>query len=238
MSHRSWRKPLLSENEKSSQAEALRIWGTIPTPLYNELRTAISGKSLSDAQNIFHQHVAKLKSTYPKCKVDVDPRGPYKSRSGNTFQRFEASQGENFYLQFERAEKACQANQMYDRKLRVKQGVGRMARYVNTEPEIQTWQDLESLLRRKKEEARMLEQNRLNTLAREAEKRAKEEARRFASVKQGNLLGLSAPVEPNLLSFGPTKEGLASRGNELKNIFKGGRKTRRARKQKTRKARK
>jgi hypothetical protein len=32
-------------------------------------------------------------------------------------------------------------------------------------------------------------------------------------------LGLSTKEEPNLLTFGPTKEGLASRANELKNLY-------------------
>ena len=58
--------------------------------------------------------------------------------------------------------------------------------------------------------------------------------RRLAKVRMGNLLGLNKSPEPNLLGFGPTKNGLNARAKELEGLFGGRRKTRRARKHRRR----
>jgi hypothetical protein len=63
------------------------------------------------------------------------------------------------------------------------------------------------------------------------------EKRRLAKVPMGNLLGLNKPPQPNLLSFGPTKNGLNARAKELSGLFGGRRKTRRGRKQRRRSTR-
>jgi len=60
------------------------------------------------------------------------------------------------------------------------------------------------------------------------------EKRRLAKVPMGNLLGLNKPPQPNLLSFGPTKNGLNARAKELSGLFGGRRKTRRGRKHRRR----
>ena len=60
------------------------------------------------------------------------------------------------------------------------------------------------------------------------------EKRRLAKVPMGNLLGLNKSPEPNLLGFGPTKNGLNARAKELEGLFGGRRKTRRARKHRRR----
>ena len=60
------------------------------------------------------------------------------------------------------------------------------------------------------------------------------EKRRLAKVRMGNLLGLNKSPEPNLLGFGPTKNGLNARAKELEGLFGGRRKTRRARKHRRR----
>jgi len=60
------------------------------------------------------------------------------------------------------------------------------------------------------------------------------EKRRLAKVPMGNLLGLNKSPEPNLLGFGPTKNGLNARAKELAGLFGGRRKTRRGRKHRRR----
>jgi hypothetical protein len=53
------------------------------------------------------------------------------------------------------------------------------------------------------------------------------ERNRYSKVKTGNLLGLkNKRNDPNLLTFGPTEEGMKSRGNELEGLFGGKRRTR------------
>ena len=63
--------------------------------------------------------------------------------------------------------------------------------------------------------------------------------KRLNKPKTANLLGLSnAPVaaEPNLLRFEPTKEGVASRENELRSLFNGKSRRKQRKSKRTRKA--
>lgn len=45
---------------------------------------------------------------------------------------------------------------------------------------------------------------------------------RAANMPRTNLLGLNKKESPNLLQFGPTKDGLSMREKELQGLFKGG----------------
>jgi len=105
---------------------------------------------------------------------------------------------------------------------------------------IQTLQDLQQLIQEKIMQTENTERKRLANEAQKRKEKENEERKRFAAVKQGNLLGLNTPPEKNLLSFEVTKEALNDRLSELSeiNFGKGGkRKTRRSRKsKKTRKA--
>lgn len=212
----------------SFKNEASRIWNSTPTPLYSEFmskRKATSSgpydKELPNDEKLFWSYVQKLKDKYPTCKVDVDPRGPYGARSGNTFQRFEASGGQNYYTQFERAEKACQLQQIHRRMIKNTSSMAskrmrreRLREVPKKEMPIETRQNLEAYLKeknnaRKKQENNLRKEEEQKRIEREAE-----EKKRFASVKQGNLLGLTK-TNNNLLSFEPSKAMMNERAAEL-----------------------
>lgn len=221
---------------KNITTKGMAIWESIPTPLYNEMISSKTGDMVKNENN-FWSYVQRLKDIYPQCKVDVDPRGPYSSKSGNTFQRFEASKGGNYYNDFLRQEKACQIQQIYKRVNIVPAAFYR-GRYMKNnikEIPIQTTTDLYQYLEEKEKEDKRIEMNRLANEEEHRKRKEDEEKARYAGVKQGNLLGLYQEPEINLLSFGATKEGLNSRIAELSNLnfYTGGKKkTRRSRKSK------
>jgi hypothetical protein len=221
-------------------SEASVLWERTLTPLYTEFmsqRKSTPGQrsnyneDLTHDETLFWTYVTRLKEKYPACKVDVDPRGPYGLRTGNTSQPFLTSAGENYYAQFKRAEKACELTKSLSPMISV--GVPQrrgMPKKRQEAFEIKTLQDLQRYLEEKEKETQNAERQREEAERRRRNQAADEERRRFAAVRQGNLLGLNAPPEPNLLSFEPTKEMVNARMGELSEVFsnkKGGkRKTR------------
>lgn len=212
-------------------AEISRIWNETPTPLYDKLKNnPYNDREPQIAEKVFHSYVNKLKDAYPDCKIDIDPRGPYgNKRSGNTFQKFEASKGINYYKDFERQEKACQLHKLY-----WKTGV----KVRNNLKHIQTLSDLkdiihhEELLKEQKLHEERLKEEKHHEAQKQKQKN-KKNTRRYKGVKINNLLRLNNNSEPNLISF-PKKNYTTN----LEGLF-GGKKTKKGgSKHKTRKNKK
>lgn len=196
---------------KNQKDEAMRIFNETPTPIYDEFmreKNAIAKNykgrnNLEAIEKLFYIYADKLKSKYPGCKIT------FPTSSSGQHQAFSASQGQNYFLQLQKSEKACQLDlsDTYGQPLWI---------------DIQRGLDEAERKRVNAYKEELLKEGKYIYKTKEAEKK------RFASVKQGNLLGLSNKPEVNLLQFGPTKEGLNAREKELKNLFGG--KTRKNRK--------
>lgn len=249
------------------------IWMETPTPLFDELMSKVSDKGSiykgkpgyipeSKLETVdrygyakyidellFWEYVEKLKNMYPTCKINIDPRGPYGSRTGNTFQTFESSLGVNYYKDFQRKEKACQLNDIYgSHALKMKdekdpglmaflqknnrRGIYRFFKPLSPSMDIETWTDLERQLKYQDDKLRQYNAYKIRQKAEANASREESNRIRYSKVPRANLLQLNKSTEPNLLSFEATKEGLNKRAKELEGLFGGKRKNRTYKKQK------
>ena len=195
------------------------------TPVFNELVTKVSNEGpigaphpLSTLQRIsrnnpnfidyeiYREYVKKLKATYPTCKLGGRSLSGY--NIGSNLVPLTGGPSGRIAQSFESSKGYNYYRAFEDTEKRC-----------FLQPFVEARQKAEAELEKKKKQ-KQVENN--------------YEKRRLAKVPMGNLLGLNKPPQPNLLSFGPTKNGLNARAKELSGLFGGRRKTRRGRKHRRR----
>jgi len=186
-------------------------------------------------EGIYWEYVDKLIKAYPMCKLERRDLEPGSSDPGGRARRAAAEalaafvgtgpQAHTQRRQLEAAAMAAALPRGFHQPFTASRGVNYFRLFDETEKSCFLQPFVEA---RKKAEAELEKKKKQKQVDNNYEKR------RLAKVPMGNLLGLNKSPEPNLLGFGPTKNGLNARAKELSGLFGGRRKTRRGRKQRRR----
>jgi len=198
-------------------ASAEAIYGEVPTPLYDELKSQHVWHDNNGNRERYREYVKRLQEKYPGCRISYPMNASTTGIGRGSEQPWNAAAGQNHYASFYESEKRCQLTNSYPNITRYSSMPG--------------FNSLKQILKNKAKK----EQNNANMTRRIQEAKNKEERVRLSKIPTGNLLGLNKKNEPNMIKFEPTKNGLNNRSKELNGLFRKSRKNRKTNTRKTRK---